>query len=228
MNKILETYGGDRFSDVAKEAKSIAIEDNLVVEFKFNGVKCLVDKNTNLDWLERDYHNSFEMEWRVIGGECVAEYDLETQEELKRRRIASEARAEQRRKELKAKDEAEKNEFDAKVKGIELELLHPDVWQKNVEVNQDGYGKAVIDYAEGWAKLMQIEIAQGKTVAEVYDSTQHGLGFLGITGFQFGCAVSLLSASWKYGEELRKHHNKKYGVSEEKEGVVNPAILTIK
>lgn len=74
---------------------------------------------------------------------------------------------------------------------------------------------------------MQIEIAKGKTIAECYGYTQKGLGFLGITGFQFGCAVSVLSQTWKYGEELRNVHNKKYGVSEEKKGTVNPAILSV-
>ena len=100
-------------------------------------------------------------------------------------------------------------------------------WEKSVEANQDPYGKGTMDYAEGWAKLMQIEIAKGKTVRECADETQKGLGFFGITGFMYGCAVSILSQTWKYGEELRKWHNKQYGVDENKKGVVNPAILTI-
>ena len=47
----------------------------------------------------------------------------------------------------------------------------------------------------------------------------------GITGFMYGCAVNTLSQLWKYGEELRKWHNKDYGY--EGDGVVNPAILTV-
>lgn len=79
-----------------------------------------------------------------------------------------------------------------------------------------------------WAKLMQIEIAKGKTVKECADEAKKGLGYLGITGFQYGCVVSALAHYWIHGEELRKWHNKEYGVSEDKEGVVNPAILTIR
>ena len=91
--------------------------------------------------------------------------------------------------------------------------------------NTDPYGACVYVYAEGWAKLMQREIAKGKTVAECAQKTSHELYFLGITGFMYGAAVSILSHCWKYGEELRKWHNKDYG--HEGDGVVNPAILTI-
>ena len=42
----------------------------------------------------------------------------------------------------------------------------------------------------------------------------------------YGCAVSILSECWEYGEELRKWHNKKYNHGGD--GVVNPAVLTIK
>lgn len=227
MNYILQSYAGNTFQDVARKAKNIAILKDITVEFDFNDRKCLVNKNTNLDWLWRDYHNSFEMEWKTVGADCLPKYTPEIQAELERRRKASEERAELHRKEQQAKDNAEKEEFDKKVKGIELELLNPEDWQKSRDANTDGYGKAALDYAEGWAKLMQIEIAKGKTIAEAYDSTQYGLGFLGITGFQFGCAVSILARTWKYGEELRKIHNKKYGVSEDKQGTVNPAILTM-
>lgn len=42
----------------------------------------------------------------------------------------------------------------------------------------------------------------------------------------YGCAVNILAQCWKYGEELRKWHNKEYNYNGN--GVVNPAVLTIK
>jgi len=42
----------------------------------------------------------------------------------------------------------------------------------------------------------------------------------------YGCAVSMLSQCWKYGEELRRWHNKEWG-HEDTDGIVNPAVLTI-
>lgn len=227
MNYKLDTSAGNNFSTVSEKAKQIADEKNVTVEFEFNGVTCLVDKNTNLDWLYRDYSNSWTMGWKVVGTNCLPAYEPEVQAEFEKR---TKARVEKQAIEdaaYRAKEAKEKKEFEAKVEGIELELSDVEGWNKIREVNSDGYGGAALDYAEGWAKLMQIEIAKGKSVAECYDYSQKGLGFLGITGFQFCCAVSVLSQIWKHGEELRKIHNKKYGVNEDKKGTVNPAILTI-
>lgn len=226
-NYKLDASAGSNFTDVSKKAKQIAKEKGVTVEFDFNGVQCLVNANTNLDLLYRDYSNSWTMEWKTVGADCVENYSADVQADFeKRSKIREEKRAKEEA-EYRAKEAKEKKEFEAKVQGVELELSDADGWKKSREVNSYGYGGAALDYAEGWAKLMQIEIAKGKTVAECYDYTQKGLGFLGITGFQFGCAVSTLAQTWKHGEELRKVHNKKYGVSEEKKGTVNPAVLTI-
>lgn len=51
------------------------------------------------------------------------------------------------------------------------------------------------------------------------------MDFLGITGFMYGCAINLLSARWKYGEDLKIYHNSKYNYSGD--GVVNPAVFSI-
>lgn len=48
----------------------------------------------------------------------------------------------------------------------------------------------------------------------------------GITGFMYGCAVSILSQCWEYGEYLRKWHNKKYDY--DGDGAVNPAVITVR
>lgn len=66
---------GDKFTNVAEKAKEIATEKNLTVEFEFNGVKCLVDSITNIDWLYSDYSNSWTTEWKTVGTNCVEKYD---------------------------------------------------------------------------------------------------------------------------------------------------------
>ena len=97
-------------------------------------------------------------------------------------------------------------------------------WDKMVEVNsKDPYGNGVVKYARRWAKYMQKLIAEGKTVIEIAEKASHDCDIEGITGFMYGCAVNALAQSWKYGEELRKWHNKDYGY--EGDGVVNPAVL---
>ncbi len=61
---------------------------------------------------------------------------------------------------------------------------------------------------------------------DIAEKTSHAADNEGITGFMYGCAVSILAHCWKHGEELRKWHNGEYKY--DGDGVVNPAILTIK
>jgi len=95
-------------------------------------------------------------------------------------------------------------------------------WEKMVKKNsKDFYSLGVVVYARRWAKYMQTMIAQGKTVAEIAKDTSFDADLDGITGFMYGCAVSMLAECWKWGEELRKWHNGQYG-HEDSEGTVNP------
>lgn len=107
-----------------------------------------------------------------------------------------------------------------------MKFIDKEKWEKFVNANNDSYGSGVVRYAERWANMMEQEIENGKSLVEIADATSHKADTEGITGFMYGCAVSILSQVWEHGEELRKWHNKEYG--HEGEGVVNPAILTIK
>lgn len=210
MNYKLNTSAGNNFSTVSEKAKQIATEKNVTVEFEFNGVICLVDKNTNLEWLHRDYSNSWTMEWKTVGANCLPEYTPEVQAEFGRRTKLNEGKRAKQEAEYRAKEEKERTAFEEKVKGIEIELKDADAWKKSKEANTDPYGKCAIDYAEGWAKLMQVEMSKGKSLIDCAEKTSYELVFYGITGFMYGAAVSTLAHCWKYGEDLRKWHNKEY------------------
>ena len=96
--------------------------------------------------------------------------------------------------------------------------------------NSDGYSRACFTYAERWAELLEVEISKTddvmKCIVENADRLSNEADTEGITGFMYGCAVSILSQYWEYGEELRKWHNKEYNY--DGKGVVNPAIMTIR
>lgn len=230
MKKLtLESSAGDTFECVAKNAKEKASRYE-IVEFEFNDVICLVNKDTNIEWLFRDYCNSWIMGWETVGPDCVEKYSPELQKEFDEKTAIREEERKKQQAEWDRKDKEEREAFEIKVAGIELEILpgKENEYAEYVANNsKDGYSRAVIDYAEGWGKIMQIEIAKGTKVKDIAEASQKGLGFLGITGFQYGCAVNTLSHFWEHGEELRLWHNKQYGVSEDNKGVVNPAILTI-
>lgn len=104
-------------------------------------------------------------------------------------------------------------------------------YQDWLNKNTDGCGRACFTYAERWAEMLEKEIENSddsieKVMIDKADKFSREADVEGITGFMYGCAVSILSQCWKYGEELRRWHNGEYNY--DGDGVVNPAILTIK
>lgn len=225
-NYILDTSAGNSIERVAKDAKELAVKNKFTVEFMFNGVKCLVNENTVVDWLIRDYMNAHIMEWKTVGADCKMEYDHDTEIELHTRKLRQAKERKKRDAEYRAKEAKAKREVDKKVSKIEMEFSDKAAWDLGKSKNTDPYGGACYDFAEAWAKLMQAQINQGVKVKDCADKTSYEADTMGISGFMYSAAVSILSQTWKYGDELRKWHNKEYDY--EVEGTVNPAILTIK
>jgi hypothetical protein len=92
---------------------------------------------------------------------------------------------------------------------------------------EDGYSFAVVRYSAAFAQAAEQLISQGVAFSDAVKLVEFEVDDEGITGFMYGCAMKELSRFWKHGDELRKLHNARYGVSEDSTGVVNPAILTI-
>lgn len=80
-------------------------------------------------------------------------------------------------------------------------------WGEGLAKNQDPYGNAVYRYASEWATGMEQALASGETLEECWKRISHEVDDEGITGFMYGCAVSILANVWLYGEGLRKLHN---------------------
>ena len=239
----MSTSCGDHIQNVAEKAKETVLYrngvlhiDNTIIYFDFNDIKCLVDKDTNIDWLIRDYMNAHVMEWKQIGPACLEVYEPEVLAELDRRRKAQEEKQEIESAAYRAKEDTERKLFEEKVKGIEVEIIDQkeyDDWKDNQKGEGRGYGLACFAYAEGWAKLLQKEFAERNIenpdvtcmVAHAENCSKQ-VDFMGITGAMYGMAVAILAKCWKHGEALRKWHNKEWG-HENSEGVVNPAMFTI-
>lgn len=109
----------------------------------------------------------------------------------------------------------------------------PEGWAKSCAANSDGYGGAVMSYAERWARLMEGEIERGVEIKDCADRLSHLADVEGITGFMYGCAVSILSQCWIHGDALRRWHNKDVQIGNEGDkanesgGVLNPALLSL-
>jgi hypothetical protein len=106
-------------------------------------------------------------------------------------------------------------------------------WEKSLAANTDPYGAAALRFAERWADLMEARIAENSTVAKCAKACARAADTEGITGFMYGCAVSILSHVWERGEELRQWSNIDVQIGTEGEranaegGVLNPALLSI-
>lgn len=115
-----------------------------------------------------------------------------------------------------------------------MKLKDEKKWKKFLDGNKSAYGSAVCRYAERWADLMEQQIELwGLSVGRCAEKARRDADTEYITGFQYGCAVSMLAVCWKHGEELRKWHNLKTQLQDEGErankegGVLNPALLNI-
>ena len=122
-----------------------------------------------------------------------------------------------------------------------MKLKDEALWNEGLKNNADGriddYGGCVYYFAEHWADAMEAALAEGQTLADCAERLSHevskSMGQYGITGFQYGCAVSTLSATWEHGEQLRRWHNLDTQIGNEGEkanesgGVLNPALLNI-
>jgi hypothetical protein len=114
-----------------------------------------------------------------------------------------------------------------------LKFKDKELWEEGLANNQDPYGKAIYEFAERWANLMEKQIAKGKKLADIAKQTSHDAAVEGITGFMYVAAVQILSEGWVHGEELRQWHNLDTQIRDEGEkanregGVLNPTLLSI-
>lgn len=113
-----------------------------------------------------------------------------------------------------------------------MEFKNEAEWKECVAKNTDPYGMAINSFAENWANLMEKRMAGGETVEACAKQASHDADPDGITGFMYGCAVSILSSCWKHGEELRRWHNIDTQIGNEGEkanesgGTLDPAVVT--
>lgn len=222
--------------DSIKEMISLAQRGGYTAKQKLNGVIVLVNGDSDPDLIFRDQQRA---QSDYISGK-VGPYP---KAKLSAKDLASDKRI-QNKNEKRWAEESKKRQIIQKQKekefSIELESCpamerNEEEWQKGIIAQKgDGYGLGCYTFAEYWARLMQKGIAEGKQLKDIADECSHKADIpCGITGFMYGCAVSILAHCWKHGEELRKWHNKSTQLGNEGDeandsgGVLNPAMLTI-
>lgn len=209
-----EPMCGETINRTAERMVALAKESDDIVVAKFNDVPICAKPGDSPRSIVAYYQNEYQCRrLRYINSH---EYKKQQQE----------ARAAQERQEA-----ALKGALAASPE--KMTLSDPEGWEKTAAANTDDYGSAGIRYAERWARLMEGRIAAGDTVEACAEETSHLADNEGITGFMYGCAVSILSQVWIHGDQLRRWHNLKHQLRDEGEkanesgAVLNPAIITI-
>ena len=109
------------------------------------------------------------------------------------------------------------------------------MWKMGLTKNQDPYGNAVYRFASEWATRMEQRLTDSPDakISEIADECSREADTEGITGFMYGCAVSMLADIWVHGEELRRWHNLDVQIgtegeqANEKGATLNPAIIQV-
>lgn len=220
----VETIAGDFISDFVAELKKFFVPYSnfygvKALEVEFNEFSIRVDEQ-NVDSILYLYERSCDMSSGLFekelqeyynSPEYVRDHAKSLKKEYRKKAVVQKVRQFQKQNADFAITDKKKQEE----------------WENCKAINsKDDYSNGVIDYTILWAQYMEYLMAKhDKKLSDVWDMSSHLADIYGITGFMYGCAVSILSSVWKYGEELRVQHNSKY--NHEGDGVVNPAILTI-
>ena len=210
----MDVLCGTSISEACKEASEMARARNCLVTFNFNGIDLTVTPEADAGLIEEEYHRE----------QSLADEKYMASPEYKRR---------QEEWAREAAEQQAKREAALVGAPAQMTLRDPEAWKASVDRNSDPYGAAGHTYAERWARMMEAEMSRGKKLEDVAEECSHLADEEGITGFMYGCAVSILSAVWSHGEELRRWHNLKTQLRDEGEkanesgGVLNPAMLSI-
>ena len=111
-----------------------------------------------------------------------------------------------------------------------MPIKKPDEWKIWEDKNKDPYGKCAVDVAREAMRVIDEEY-EGKPIKKndsdkIISIADKNLD-AGITGFMAGCVAQMISACHTRGDEFQTAWNEYWGRADEKEGVVNPAILTV-
>lgn len=226
---------GSHINNTIAEAIELARTEQNPVSFTFNGVIVTVAGDSDPGLIYRDWDRALSgYVPKSVGPRPAAVLSDEEKASDAAIKAVNDAEAAARYAEWERKA-AEKAAATQKLLDAAGPMRFSDkkAWDATCEKNRDGYGGGVMTFAERWARLMQAEIAAGKTLADVAKETSHAADTEGITGFMYGCAVSMLAEVWQHGEELRRWHNKDTQIGTEGDraneagGVLNPALLNI-
>ncbi len=225
INFICGTYIVDAIAD----AISVARDLDTLIQFEFSDMTVSVHSDSDHKLIYRDWCRAL----RGYIGRSVGPNPnpvLTMEEKARDARIESEnehgrqkCKEEYRQKfhvEYEAKAKIHRGAVEAKLANAsDIELIDKAGWQKFKDLNSGGYGGAVVTYSERLARLIQVEMANGKKLEDVAEAAFGEADFGDFAQFIRRDAVLTLAARarWKYGNQLRRWYNLKTQLSNEGE-----------
>ena len=200
---------GSNIRDTIIEGIVLSVEKKCSIEFEHNGITVSVGPDSDPRLIYRDWSRALK---GYIGKNVGPNPNLVlTDKELAndaRIKANTERKSKKRQAEHNKKAKAHRKAVETKlVNAPGIELADEAGWQEFKKANSDWYGDAVVTYSERWARLMQIEMANGKTLEQVASATSDEANLENISGAMYSAAVSTLARIWKQGEQLRLWHN---------------------
>ena len=206
---------GSNFQEKLQECFNT--EDNLeAIKILLNDVVVTATSENDAEWILKEYERLEAEDWERYQKE-LEEYHKTKEYQIKRAAELKEAMHRQAVWE-KIKNVAQQTELEFKDEAAKAR------WEEILEINS---GDPTCEFATYWAKYMQHLMKEGAELDKIADETSIAADMFGMSGFTYGYAVSMLCECWKYGDELRRWNNKIWGLPEDTEGVVNPAIISV-
>jgi hypothetical protein len=205
----LEVSYSANIGSAVREAIELAISTQKPQTFEFNGPIVTVDASSNAELIIRDWR-------RALNHYIDRHVGPTAKPTLTDEDLASDAAAEARNEDRRNADYAlrqrqfleQKDRVNARLLvAPAMEFSDRAGWLTVVAANQnDALGTETVRYAERWARLMQLELSEGKTLAEVWDSASHDADFGAMSGSTHGAARNILIKTWVHGTELQQLH----------------------
>lgn len=202
---------GSRIIDVVDEAIKIAEQRNCEISFEIHDVTIVVNGESN-PWLifrdvQRALHGYIE---KSVGPAPNLIRSRQEQQSDARIETENQRKRSQRAREYAEKTQQRRQEIEERLKHApEMKFSNSSVWIAAQAAYQHDIRMAdILPYAQRWARIMQLEIREGKLLRDIWESTSYEVDFENIFGPCQVIAGQLLVQCWVHGVELGKLYNR--------------------
>ncbi len=224
---------GSEISDTIRAALLVSLTDPTgQATFVFNDVPVTVEPDSDPELIQRDWSRAMNGYIEKVGPHPAEQ--LSSQELASDRLIEAEneKRRQKQREEQAVQFRAHRKAVEARLAGAPaMDVTNAQTF--DAVLAGDPLTKGIATYARRWARLMQLEMSEGKRLEDVADATLREADLEGMSGYSYSLAVQLLAACWKFGDQLRRWHNlevqpgKRGEQANEAGGVLSSALLVI-